>query len=157
MYMNKEDKRAIYLTVCFCALCAVLWLVSSYRNYHAKMHSIPTWGRVVTNNESVGKGHRRTRIKYIVESKEYSCLVHPMSDSHLGDSVIVFYDTTRCKQTFVPTSSPGNMDGCLFLSQKRAAPLLWEKHYQKIIEQLEVRRKEHRARQHFYDYLCNDD
>ena len=71
----------------------------------------------------------------------------------LGDSVIVYYDTTRYKESFVPLRNKRDIETAFFLSEKRLIPFYWEKNYQNFQEQLAIMRKEHKERKHWYDQI----
>lgn len=145
------------ITIGVWTMLIVIISISNYRNYHAKMHSIPTWGVVINNNDKVGR-HRGSRIEYSIGTTKYQLSPHqPISKRYLGDSLIIYYDTTRIQEAFIPKRNPKDLETAFFMSERRIIPSRWERDYEKFQNNLEKERKAHRDRKHFYDYWCKDD
>lgn len=156
--MNKESSEIIYILVCILFVVVVILgsRIDGYYQYHAKMHGAFTWGVVVEVNKYVGKSHHAI-ICYEIEDQEYSCYSLPISIVHLKDSVLVIYDTTRAKRSFVPSRNPIDPETAFFKSEQRFLGEKWHKNLEQYQHQLAEERAAHRRREHFYDYFCKDD
>lgn len=156
-YMSKDDKRALLILMIFLIPLVAGIIISKYRRYHARMHSVATWGHVVTNRTKCGN-HYSSEIEYTVhDSLTYTHFSSPMSSMRQGDSVIIYYDTTCYKRAFVPSMNEIDIETAFFLSEKQIIPMRWEKNYRQYKSRLELERKAHRERKHWYDRLCKDD
>ena len=153
---NWSDKVFYILSIVFLIVLTLGVVYSKYKNYHAKMHSAPTWG-VVSENQFYPKTGWRTVYVYVVEGKEYSFTTQTISSMHLGDSVLVYYDTTNVKKAFLLTRNSNDAETAFFKSEERVLGLKWQNNLKKAQNELEQKRQSHRERRHFYDYFCQDD
>ena len=124
---------------------AFLILQSNYRLYHTEMHGAPVWGRILRVDEPTG---------YMGDIPNSKGELHKR---YLNDSLIVIYDTTNVRQSFVLLRSPHDPKSAFFKSQKDYMPLKWQQDYDKCLLELEKKRVAHRERKHFYDRFCRDD
>ena len=76
---------------------------------------------------------------------------------YLNDSLIVIYDTTDVRQSFVLLRNPKDAKTAFFKSKKDYMPLRWQQDYDKRLLELEKKRVAHRERKHFYDQFCRND
>ena len=134
-------------------------LQSNYRHYHAEMHGAPVWGRIVRVDEPTGyMGHTPLcKIEYTFGDESFSCYTGKLHKRYSNDSLIVIYDTTDVRQSFVLLRSPKDAKSAFFKSQKDYMPLKWQQDYDKCLLELEKKRVAHRERKHFYDRICRDD
>ena len=132
---------------------------SNYRRYHAEMHGAPVWGRIVRVDEPTGyMGHTPLcKIEYTFGDESFSCYTGKLHKRYSNDSLIVIYDTTDVRQSFVLLRSPKDAKSAFFKSQKDYMPLKWQQDYDKCLLELEKKRVAHRERKHFYDRFCRDD
>ena len=154
-----KDKSLLGSTIAillFLGSLAVGIAVDSYLDYHAKMHCAYTWG-IVTDTHAYSGKHHSSVIQYKLADKTYECFMNPISSRYLGDSVIVAYDTTRYKRSFVPTRNPRDAETAFFKSEQRYLGMKWHSNLEKYKRNLAARQEEHRRREHFYDYFCRDD
>ena len=153
--MSTEEKMSLVVGIGVLAWIIIMTGVDTYRDYHARMHSIPVWGCVVENRVRSGQ-HYSAKIEYFVNNEVYELYPQVMYAIHKGDSVIVYYDTTCYKRAFLPMRNH-NVETAFFMSEKRMMSMWWERDYEKFQNNLEKERKAHRERQHFYDHWCKDD
>ncbi len=152
---NGKKETITYVFLLLLVICFLLWTYcrGSYLYYHVRIHGIPTWGKVVNVKEYIAH-HYSSKIEYRArDSIIYTHYSGPMAPMRLGDSVIVYYDTTRYKESFVPLRNKRDIETAFFLSEKRLIPFYWEKNYQNFQEQLAIMRKEHKERKHWYDQI----
>lgn len=157
--LTKEDKQVILLVSFFICLIPLLILVDSYKDYHAKMHGVPTWGRIIAVDKcAVARGpSNRCEYEYSVNGAMYTKYALNLPKRFIGDSIIVIYDTTNAKRAFPLCNDPSDMKTAFFKSKKDYMPLKWQQNYDQCLSILERKRKAHRAREHIYDYFCKDD
>ena len=154
-----KDKSLLGSTIAillFLGSLAVGIAVDSYLDYHAKMHCAYTLG-IVTDTYAYSGKHHSSIIQYKLADKTYECFMNPISSRYVGDSVIVAYDTTRYKRSFVPTRNPRDAETAFFKSEQRYLGMKWHSNLEKYKRNLAVRQEAHRRREHFYDYFCRDD
>ena len=134
-------------------------LQSNYRHYHAEMHGAPVWGKIIRVDEPTGRmGHTPLcKIEYTFGDESFSCYTGKLHKRYSNDSLIVIYDTTDVRQSFVLLRSPKDAKSAFFKSQKDYMPLKWQQDYDKRLIELEKKRVAHRERKHFYDRFCRDD
>ena len=134
-------------------------LQSNYRHYHAEMHGAPVWGRIVRVDKPPARpGYPpRCKVEYTIGDESFSCYTGKLHKRYSNDSLIVIYDTTDVRQSFVLLRSPHDPKSAFFKSQKDYMPLKWQQDYDKCLLELEKKRVAHRERKHFYDRFCRDD
>ena len=134
-------------------------LQSNYRHYHAEMHGAPVWGRIVRVDEPTGYlgGTPLCKVEYTIGDESFSCYTGKLDRLYSNDSLIVIYDTTNVRHSFVLLRSPNDAKSAFFKSQKDYMPLKWQQDYDKRLIELEKKRVAHRERKHFYDRICRDD
>ena len=134
-------------------------LQSNYRIYHAEMHGAPVWGRIIRVDEPTGfmGDHPLCKVEYTIGNESFFCHTGELPDRYLSDSLIVIYDTTDVRQSFVLLRSPHDAKSAFFKSQKDYMPLRWQQDYDKRLLELGKKRVAHRERKHFYDRFCRDD
>ena len=152
----KKDKVIYIIVVIFIFTTMVLVLIDRYYGYHAAMHCNYTWGVVVDVNSYEGKSYHAV-VQYKVERELFECLIRPISYQHLGDSIVVCYDTTRHKRAFVPKRNSKDSETAFFKSEEKIIGEKWLKNLDKYKNNLSVKQEAHRRREHFYDYFCRDD
>ena len=139
---------------------AFLILQSNYRLYHTEMHGVPVWGRIIrVDAPQIGKNGNihLSEVEYSIGIDSFLCYTGELPKLYLNDSLIVIYDTTDVRQSFVLLRSPHDAKSAFFKSQKDYMPLRWQQDYDKRLEVLEKKRVAHRERKHFYDRFCRDD
>ena len=134
-------------------------LQTNYRLYHSEMHGVPVWGKIIRVDEPTGyMGNTPLcKIEYTIGDESFSCYTGKLHKRYSNDSLIVIYDTTDVRQSFVLLRSPKDAKSAFFKSQKDYMPLKWQQDYDKCLSELEKKRVAHRERKHFYDRFCRDD
>ena len=134
-------------------------LQTNYRLYHSEMHGVPVWGRIVRVDEPAARpGYPpRCKVEYTIGDESFLCYTGELHKRYSNDSLIVIYDTTNVRHSFVLLRSPHDAKSAFFKSQKDYMPLKWQQDYDKCLLELEKKRVAHRERRHFYDRFCRDD
>lgn len=135
-------------------------LQSYYQFYHTEMHGAPVWGRIVrVDAPTIGKNGniRDCVVEYRIGDESFLSYTGELHKRYLNDSLIVIYDTTNVRHSFVLLRSPNDAKSAFFKSQKDYMPLKWQQDYDKCLLELEKKRVAHRERKHFYDRFCRDD
>ncbi len=156
MNPSLEQKIAYFLSGIIVMFLVCVIVLDQYKNYHAQMHSIPTWGRI-TGYEYMPRTGWRSVIEYHVNNQEYKHYTAVISQRHLHDSILIYYDTTNIKKSFLLLRNPKDVETAFFKSDERLLGLKWQKNLKKFQNELDQKRKAHRNRHHFYDYFCQDD
>ena len=157
---SKTDERIVVIgVIVFIGLLIVLGINDKYRDYHAKMHSVPVWGRIVAVDvQAIARqSSNNCKYEYVVDGEVYYHFYRNLPKQFVNDSVIVFYDTTNHKRAFPLCQNPEDMKTAFFKSKKDYMPLRWQQDYDRCVAELEKMREDHRARKHFYDRFCRDD
>ena len=152
----------------FCLVLVILGVVflafkilrSEYRRYHAEMHGAPIWGKIIrVDVPTIGKNRNShdSEVEYRIGNESFLIYTGELPKRYLNDSLIVIYDTTDVRQSFVILRSPHDAKSAFFKSQKDYMPLRWQQDYDKRLLELEKKRAAHRERKHFYDRFCRDD
>ena len=144
-------------------IAAFVWIVilicselkHDYNGYHAKMHCKLTWGVVSEVNKYSGKSHHGT-VSYTIDGRSYHFSTRPNHPRYLGDSVLVYYDSTRNDCAFLPCRNPKDIETAFYKSEERIFDEKWHEEFEKYQRQLAIEQKVHRDREHFYDYFCRD-
>ena len=153
-----KDKSLFWSIVAlllFLGSLAVVFALDSYHDYHAEMHCAYTWG-VVTDTRAYIAKRTCSIIQYKIGNKTYECHLMPIDYRHLGDSVIVAYDITNNKHSFVPSRNPRDAETAFFKSEAKILGKKWHDNLAKYKQQLAAKQESHRRREHFYDYFCRD-
>ena len=135
-------------------------LQSNYRSYHTEMHGAPVWGRIIrVDAPQIGKNGNvhLSEVEYRIGNDTFLSYTGELPKLYLNDSLIVIYDTTDVRQSFVILRNPHDAKSAFFKSQKDYMPLRWQQDYDKRFMELEKKRVAHRERKHFYDRFCRDD
>ncbi|MBR5632168.1 MAG: hypothetical protein IKW82_11050 [Bacteroidales bacterium] len=152
----------------FCLVFVILGVVflafkilrSDYRTYHAEMHGAPVWGRIIrVDAPTIGKNGNihDCEVEYSIGNDSFLIYTGELPKRYLNDSLIVIYDTTDVRRSFVLLRNPKDAKTAFFKSQKDYMPLRWQQDYDKRLLELEKKRVAHRERKHFYDRFCRDD
>ena len=138
---------------------AFLILQSNYRLYHTEMHGAPVWGRILRVDEPTGYmgDIPNSKVEYTIGDESFLSYTGELPKRYLNDSLIVIYDTTDVRLSFVLLRSPKDAKSAFFKSQKDYMPLRWQQDYDKRLLELEKKRVAHREKKHFYDRFCRDD
>jgi len=138
---------------------AFLILQSNYRLYHAEMHGAPVWGRIIRVDAPTGYlgDTPRCKVEYRVGEESFLCYTGELPKQYQNDSLIVLYDTTNLRESFVLLKNPKDPKTAFFKSKKDYMPLRWQQDYDKCLRELEKKRLTHREKKSFYDRLCRDD
>lgn len=144
---------ALLTFLLFCFIAASLDL---YYSYHARMHCSYTWGKIIDVNNPSGKSPTAVII-YKVGDETYRTHIPPINCRHLGDSVMVAYDTTRCKRGFVLLRNPHDSETAFFKTEEKYLGVKWHNNLEKYKSNLAEKQEAHRRRAHFYDYFCHDE
>ena len=162
--MNKNNDDLIEQICLVLVILSILFvtfkiLQSNYRRYHAEMHGVPVWGKIIRVDEPTGRmGHTPLcKVEYTIGDESFLCYTGELHERYTNDSLIVIYDTTNVRQSFVLLRSPKDAKSAFFKSQKDYMPLKWQQDYDKCLLELEKKRVAHRERKHFYDRFCRDD
>ena len=134
-------------------------LQSNYRLYHTEMHGAPVWGRILRVDEPTGYmgDIPNSKVEYTIGDESFLSYTGELPKRYLNDSLIVIYDTTDVRQSFVLLRSPKDAKSAFFKSQKDYMPLRWQQDYDKRLLELEKKRVAHRKKKHFFDRFCRDD
>ena len=154
------DQIGLVFVILLIAFSAFRILQSNYRHYHAEMHGAPVWGRIVrVDAPTIGKNGniRDSEIEYTIGDESFLCHTGELHKRYTNDSLIVIYDTTNARRSFVLLRNPKDAKSAFFKSQKDYMPLKWQQDYDKRLLELEKKRVAHRERKHFYDRFCRDD
>ena len=153
------DQIGLVFVILLIAFSVFRILQSNYRHYHAELHGAPVWGKIIRVDEPTGRmGHTPLcKIEYTFGDESFSCYTGKLHKRYSNDSLIVIYDTTDVRQSFVLLRSPKDATSAFFKSQKDYMPLKWQQDYDKCLLELEKKRVAHRERKHFYDRFCRDD
>lgn len=152
-----ESIIGICVTLLFLLFVFCYVLRSIYLDYHAEMHGIPLWGKVINSCVYNRPSPNYSVIEYVVGDSTYVLHLASMSPIRQGDSLIVYYDSTQYANAFVPKRNPQDIETAFFKFDMRLTSLHREEQYQDYQKQLMIRRKAHRERKHWYDRLCKDD
>ena len=139
---------------------AFLILQSNYRSYHTEMHGAPVWGRIIrVDAPQIGKNGNvhLSEVEYRIGNDTFLSYTGELPKRYLNDSLIVIYDTTDVRRSFVLLRNPKDAKTAFFKSQKDYMPLRWQQDYDKRLLELEKKRVAHRERKHFYDQFCRND
>ena len=134
-------------------------LQSDYRRYHAEMHGAPVWGRIVRVDDPTGHNGDipLCKVEYTIGNESFLCYTGKLPKQYQNDSLIVIYDTTNVRESFVLLKNPKDPKTAFFKSKKNYMPLRWQQDYDKRLLELEKKRVAHRERKHFYDQFCRND
>ena len=162
--MKKSADNTIEI---FCLVFVILGVVylafailrQDYQDYHAEMHGAPVWGRILRVDEPTGYmgDIPNSKVEYTIGDESFLSYTGELPKRYLNDSLIVIYDTTDVRRSFVLLRNPKDAKTAFFKSQKDYMPLRWQQDYDKRFLELEKKRVAHRERKHFYDRFCRDD
>lgn len=153
-----KTKNRYYVIAAFIWIVLILFgeLKHDYNGYHAKMHCILTWGVVSEVNKYSGKSYHGT-VSYAIDGRSYHFSTRPIHPRYLGDSVLVYYDSTRNDCAFLPCRNPKDIETAFYKSEEKIFCEKWHNNLEKYQHQLAVEQRAHKNREHFYDYFCWDD
>lgn len=164
--VSKQKKRedTFEVIILVLVLMSVVFLAfailkQEYRFYHTEMHGAPVWGRIIRVDEPTGYmgDIPNCKVEYTIGDESFFCYTGELPKQYHNDSLIVIYDTTNVRESFVLLRSPHDAKSAFFKSQKDYMPLRWQQDYDKRLLELEKKRVAHRERKHFYDRICRDD
>ena len=162
--MNKNNNDLIEQICLVLVILSILFVAfkiqqSNYRRYHAEMHGAPVWGRIVRVDEPTGYlgGTPLCKVEYTIGDESFSCYTGELHRRYTNDSLIVIYDTTNVRQSFVLLRNPKDAKSAFFKSQKDYMPLKWQQDYDKCLLELEEKRVAHREKRRLFDRFCRDD
>lgn len=164
MIMNKNNDDLIEQICLVLVILSILFLAfkilqSNYRRYHAEMHGAPILGRIVRVDKPPARpGYPpRCKVEYTIGDESFSCYTGELHRRYTNDSLIVIYDTTNVRQSFVLLRNPKDAKSAFFKSQKDYMPLKWQQDYDKCLLELEEKRVAHREKRRLFDRFCRDD
>ena len=153
------DQIGLVLAILFALFCAFMILQTNNRRYHAEMHGAPVWGRIVRVDEPPARSGYppRCKVEYTIGDESFLCYTGELHKRYTNDSLIVIYDTTNARRSFVLLRNPKDAKSAFFKSQKDYMPLKWQQDYDKRLLELEKKRVAHREKRRFFDRFCRDD
>jgi hypothetical protein len=162
--MKKSADNTIEILCLVFVILGVVYLAfailrQDYQDYHVEMHGAPVWGRIIRVDEPTGYmgDIPNSKVEYTIGDESFLSYTGELPKRYLNDSLIVIYDTTDVRRSFVLLRNPKDAKTAFFKSQKDYMPLRWQQDYDKRFLELEKKRVAHRERKHFYDRFCRDD